>query len=125
MLKRIARLWRRDRGAAVVEFALVIPIFFTIIFGIIQFSRAYSRLNALNSSLREGARKASTMPSAKQHRDSITAVVRSFSSSYGFAVDTSAAYMQVTFGNNVTVGVTNYPIFAGLNFLGGPQSITV
>ena len=37
----------------------------------------------LTSSVREGARKGSTMPTALQHRDSITKIVRTFSSSLG------------------------------------------
>ena len=123
MLKRFQRLWRRDRGSAIVEFALVVPIFFMVVYAIFAFGRGYSRLNALNSSIREGARKASTMPSALQHRDSITRVVQRFSSSYGYAIDTNLVVVAFGTGSD-TVRVTNYPIFAGINFF-GLQSITV
>src|SRR5688500_19067755 len=50
------RLRREERGAVIVEFALVVPFLFLIVFGIIDFSRAYAQLNNINSSLREGAR---------------------------------------------------------------------
>ena len=59
-----SRLWRgrnRRRGAVIVEFALVVPFLFLIVFAVIDFSRAYAQLNAINSGLREGARYASTL----------------------------------------------------------------
>ena len=59
-----SRMWggrRRRRGAVIVEFALVVPFLFLIVFGVIDFSRAYAQLNAINSGLREGARFASTL----------------------------------------------------------------
>lgn len=122
-MRAFRRFLRERRGAAIVEFALVVPIFFTLVFGIIQFSRAYARLNALNSGLREGARKGSTLAAAAQHRDSVTTRVYQFSSAFGFPIDT--AQVAVTFGYDVVVGVTSYQLFAGVNFLGTLQNIQV
>ena len=122
-MKRLTRLWRRDRGSAIVEFALVVPIFFMVVYGIFGLSRGYSRLNALNSSLREGARTASTLSSSAQTRNAITTVVYRFSSSYGYPIDTSR--VTVAFGTGAdTVSVTNYALFTGINFF-GMQSLTV
>jgi len=56
MLRSARRLLRKRVGAIIVEFALVVPFLFLIVFGIIDFSRAYAQLNNINSSLREGAR---------------------------------------------------------------------
>ena len=56
MLRMAQRLMKRRRGAVIVEFALVVPLLMIIVFGIIDFSRAYAQLNNINSSLREGAR---------------------------------------------------------------------
>jgi hypothetical protein len=56
MLRRARRLMKGRRGAVIVEFALVVPLLMIIVFGIIDFSRAYAQLNNINSSLREGAR---------------------------------------------------------------------
>ena len=53
--------WRKRRGAVIVEFALTVPFLFIVIFGVIDFSRAYSQLNAMNAALREGAREASVL----------------------------------------------------------------
>ena len=50
---------RSARGQALVEFALVLPIFAILLFGIIDFGRYVFTANALNNSAREGARFAS------------------------------------------------------------------
>jgi len=44
----------RDRGAALVEFALVLPLLLLLIFGVIEFGWAYSQ----NLDVRHGAREA-------------------------------------------------------------------
>ncbi|MGH9165359.1 MAG: TadE/TadG family type IV pilus assembly protein, partial [Acidimicrobiales bacterium] len=48
---------RRDqRGAAAVEFALVLPLLLILVFGIVEFGRAYSAKISLTAAAREGAR---------------------------------------------------------------------
>jgi Flp pilus assembly protein TadG len=49
---------RRPRGQALVEFAFVAPIFFLMLFGIIDFGRYVYYVQILNNSAREGARYA-------------------------------------------------------------------
>jgi Flp pilus assembly protein TadG len=48
-----------ERGAAAVEFALVLPLLIVLVFGIVQFAIAYNRAQGLHASAREGARIAS------------------------------------------------------------------
>ena len=43
-------------GQAIVEFALVLPIFVLLVFGAIEFGRAYYDLHLLTNAAREGAR---------------------------------------------------------------------
>ena len=50
------KLRRDERGAAVVEFAIVLPILVLFIFGIVEFGRAYNARIELTSAVREGAR---------------------------------------------------------------------
>lgn len=50
------KLGRDERGAAVVEFAIVLPILVLFIFGIVEFGRAYNARIELTSAVREGAR---------------------------------------------------------------------
>ncbi|MHB1593083.1 MAG: TadE/TadG family type IV pilus assembly protein [Streptosporangiaceae bacterium] len=46
----------RDRGAVAVEFALLLPLLLLIIFGIIDFGRAFNAQVTLTQAAREGAR---------------------------------------------------------------------
>ena len=46
----------RSRGQALVEFALVVPIFFLLVFGLIDLGRAIYVNNAMAQGAREGAR---------------------------------------------------------------------
>ena len=46
----------RDRGAAAVEFALVLPLLLLVVCGIVDFGRAYNAQVALTQAAREGAR---------------------------------------------------------------------
>jgi Flp pilus assembly protein TadG len=135
MIKRLSlnRLRRETRAAAIVEFALVVPILFLLVWGIISFSRAYQRLNALTSSLREGARVASTLDdltSNAANRTIVLTAIRTFSSAFGYAVDTTQVTINASLPppagtGDVRVGVAAYPIFSGLSFVGGLSSITV
>lgn len=73
------RLQRRPRsrgrnGSVIVEFALIVPFLFIIVFGVIDFSRAYSQLNAMNAGLREGARYASVLRESDLAGDPTAAV---------------------------------------------------
>lgn len=47
---------RRDRGAAMVEFALIAPILVVLLVGIIEFGRAYNAQISIQGAAREGAR---------------------------------------------------------------------
>ena len=132
MIKRfnVRRFVRNTRAAAIIEFALVVPILFLLVWGIISFTRAYQRLNALTSSLREGARVASTLDSVvslASRRTDVKSRVRTFSTAFGFTVDTSQVTVDAATGGgaDVRVRVVNYPIFTGLTFLGFLNSITV
>jgi len=47
---------RRERGSAVVEFALVLPILVMLVFGIVEFGRGYNAKITVTHAAREGAR---------------------------------------------------------------------
>ncbi|MGB8382597.1 MAG: TadE family protein, partial [Dermatophilaceae bacterium] len=57
---------RRERGAAAIEFALLLPVFLLVIAGIVDFGRAFFTQIELTNAAREGARAAvvSTMTGA-------------------------------------------------------------
>jgi len=54
-----------ERGAAAVEFAIVLPVLILLIFGIVQFSIYFNRLQGLQAAAREGARVAA-LPQSTQ-----------------------------------------------------------
>jgi Flp pilus assembly protein TadG len=54
----VRRLVRSERGTAVVEFALVAPLLFLIVFGIIEFGRILNGYNQLTQLAGQGARAA-------------------------------------------------------------------
>lgn len=45
-----------ERGAAMVEFALIVPVLLALVFGIYQFGRGYNAKVELTGAVREGAR---------------------------------------------------------------------
>lgn len=51
---------RRDRGQALAEFALVAPIFFLLVFGVIQVGLVMASQNGLVDGVRDAARRAAT-----------------------------------------------------------------
>lgn len=55
---RQMRFTRDERGAAMVEFAIVLPLLLMLVFGIIDFGRALYTLNNLTAAVREGGRYA-------------------------------------------------------------------
>jgi Flp pilus assembly protein TadG len=59
MTRRSSSDAARDRGAAAVEFALLLPLLLLLVFGIIDFGRALNAQVTLTQAAREGARLAS------------------------------------------------------------------
>src|SRR5262249_35366075 len=55
-LPAVARRGNRRRGAATVEFALIAPLVFVLLLGIIEFGRAMMVIELLNNAARNGCR---------------------------------------------------------------------
>jgi Flp pilus assembly protein TadG len=53
-----ARSEGREEAATAVEMALVLPLLVMLVFGIVQFSLAFARVQGMNAAAREGARVA-------------------------------------------------------------------
>jgi Flp pilus assembly protein TadG len=58
MSRWLSRAASHDRGAAAVEFALLLPMLLLIVFGLIDFGRALNAQITLTQAAREGARLA-------------------------------------------------------------------
>lgn len=55
-MTKLFRIRRDERGAAVVEFALTVPVLITLIYGIFEFSQLYEANAGMQHALGEGAR---------------------------------------------------------------------
>lgn len=55
-LRRTYRAQANRRGTTLVEFAMVLPVFFTFVFGIVEYGRLQLVSNMLTSACRNGAR---------------------------------------------------------------------
>jgi Flp pilus assembly protein TadG len=97
---RLIKWHNGERGAAAVEFALVVSLLLLIVFGIVAFGRVYSELEVMESAAREGARAA-----AVRAPDQIVAAVNDAAAPY--TVDNTPAANIVcddaTVGQRVTV----------------------
>ena len=63
---------RSERGAAAVEFALVVPILLMLVCGIVDFGLAINRYAMVNSAAREGVREASLGATESEIRAVVT-----------------------------------------------------
>ncbi len=106
---------RNESGQALVEFALVAPMLFLLLFGIIQFGIAFMNNVALTDAVRTGARKAAVSRSAADPTQATKSAV------LGAADDLNQSKVSITVtsdwvsGDNVTVTAT-YPY--QINLLG-------
>lgn len=83
---------RKERGAAAVEFAILLPVLVVIIFGAIAFGLAFSKLETYISAAREGARYAAVHCQP----------------------DAASCTSQTLIANRVTQAAAGYPIGPGI-----------
>lgn len=100
------RLGASERGAAAVEFALVVPMMLLLLFGIIDLGYAINRNTMVNNASREGAREGSYNTSATAYNNVRCKVRQSLDS-----VETSVSPAVSPFdcapaGTKITVNVT-------------------
>ncbi|WP_110182998.1 TadE/TadG family type IV pilus assembly protein [Nocardioides solisilvae] len=85
----VRRRHRGERGASAVEFALILPIFLLLLFGIIDFGYAINRGSMINNAARDAAREASFNLTKAQ----VETVARTGTASVG---DASNVFITVT-----------------------------
>ncbi len=105
------RFLNDQRGQSLVEFALVVPVFVTILFGIIEFSRMFETMNVVTSAAREGARVAAvTAPDGSQ----VQSAAQSVLNAGGVGGNATITVGGPGSGNMVTVTVSiNYTPLTG------------
>jgi len=108
---------RNEKGASAVEFALVLPIFVSVVFGIFQFGIAFNNWIAITHAAREGARLAAVGQYDEQRvRDSAPSVdIQSI----------SVSGQEGSVGSPVTVTVTGNVLNIEIPFVHSwPVSLT-
>ena len=110
---------KKEKGQALVEFAIILPVLLLILFGILQFGVTFNQYISVTAAAREGARKASVSRSLGASAATTAAVNAAKatapslkSTSMQVIVTPSAAWAQ---GSDVTVQV-KYPY--SINILG-------
>jgi Flp pilus assembly protein TadG len=119
----------RDRGgASAVEFALVVPIFLTLVFGIIVYGFYFVTLNAVNYIAYEAARASVTGLTDAERTSLATARANALMGSYGALLDPAAMTIQAApdgtgvFAVTVTNQFTAFGLGAISAFLPMPPS---
>ena len=98
---------RNERGAALLETAITLPLILLISVAIFEFGRAYQVQQVLTNAAREGARVA-VLPNFTDQQ--VTQVVRDYMSSGGLTPVNPTIQSNVPFGPNDASRVTiNYP----------------
>lgn len=135
-MKRSLRRFLREHDAGpIVEFAVVVPVLLLLLFGIVDFARAFFQRNNLVAAVREGARYGAVLefPCTAASESAIKSRVTSYFSSVGDAapdnntiIVTPSSTACTAAPPNITVKIQNYPftpVTPLFKLLGGNRSI--
>jgi len=125
---------RSQRGATLVETAVVILLFFTLVFAVIEFGRAYNMYHAITNAARAGARYSAApcsynvaacgaaKPGQMMDKADVESLVKSLLGSANIDPTASNVVVSVQQGeaasvNNVQLGFTRVHVEAPYSFL--------
>lgn len=102
-----ARRERRERGAVLAEFALVLPLLVILVVGIAEFGIAFNRAQAVEAAAREGGRLASlSSTTSGQVTTRVNAALAGIPLTSGPSVTVSPSSCAGREGQSITVTVT-------------------
>jgi Flp pilus assembly protein TadG len=107
-----------QRGAALVEFCIVLPLFVTLLFGMIDWGWYFAIREIAVNATREGARTGSVAPSTATATSDATSAVRNYlqnalGSSYIQSPTVTTGACSVPTSQCISVQLTDYPVVAG------------
>ncbi|MFC6356667.1 TadE/TadG family type IV pilus assembly protein [Luethyella okanaganae] len=105
-----------ERGAAAVEFALMLPVLLMLVLGLLEFSRVYNVQISLSNAAREGARVMAIHNDAAQARSAASAAAPSVSPAIASS-DITVSPDTCADGSTVTVTI-DYDIALMTGFFG-------
>jgi Flp pilus assembly protein TadG len=100
MKKNWLRFRRNERGAAILEMALTLPLMLFLSIGMVEFGRAYQTWQVLTNAAREGARIA-VLPGTDDA--SVTTRVLTYLAD-GQITNSSTAIVNITRNNTIAIG---------------------
>jgi Flp pilus assembly protein TadG len=107
---------QNDQGTAAIEFAIVAPVFFLMLFGIICFAMLFGTYNAIQQISADAARAALAGLTATEQTSIAQSYVSSILSSYGFIdptkITVTTASATNTFSVTVSYDMSSSYIFA-------------
>jgi Flp pilus assembly protein TadG len=127
----IRKIWKRQEGQSLVEFALVAPVLLLVLFGIVEFGLMLYNQHVITNASREGARFGIVVESPRRTAAEIQDVVEAYCGDHlvtfgsgGTPTTTVSFPGGQTFGQDLTVEVTFHYDFLVLpafiaDFLGG------
>lgn len=100
----------KEKGASLVEFAILAPLFVMLLFGLVEFGLAMYSKGMITNASREGARFGVVYATPRKTDAEITSKVQEYLANAGFAdsVNISVTGAQGTSGTPLTVSLT-YP----------------
>jgi Flp pilus assembly protein TadG len=103
-IEKVCQICRRQRrGAAAVEFAVVAPVFFILVFGMIEYGRMVMVQQVLTNASREGARVGVVDPIGPTSLPIVTSTVNTYLAAAGINGATITAYISADSGSTWTV----------------------
>ena len=93
----LRRLARTQRGQALVEFALILPVILLLVVGMLEFARAWNLHQVMTDAAREGARRA-VLADADIDQDSVRAAMWRHLAQFGYDPD----YSSIMSGTTIT-----------------------
>lgn len=109
MMKIYYKTPYQQRGAAVVEFAIIAMLLFTLLFGIIEFGRLFYVFNTVQEVTRRAAREAVVSCADTPSQNTVKSLALFGGTSLPAGAEITAARINIAYLNSSNITITNLP----------------